>query len=337
MRETWLFIGLLVLGVVILFPVVMFILWALVSMAPKRYELCPSCGQRRLHLVRLLRGRLRGWGYFLCESCGARYKQPRGVGFEIASGEEWTLMVDPGTLFRPKAAKGESGGEPVTPPVKESTTTNLNPELRFPKPPFQIDPACENLWSQGDSVSSYLDQIRRWRLAVLAFIENSGEKPVREKSGLTERAQKELATFLASRWTPGMTDYATLSPYNFPVSALEGARNPTVQSLLEVLRWRAGVDNYLIDAIDFVTPWLDIDECDAIGKFLDPVGQEKLCHCCLTELAPEQRHSGEHVCMFTSHVQAKWPPTPPIFAKRAKEARIQESETGTDRLPPPAP
>ena len=47
---------------------------------------------------------------------------------------------------------------------------NLNSELRFPKPPFRIDPSSVNLLSQSNSVSSYLDQIRLWRLAVLAFL-----------------------------------------------------------------------------------------------------------------------------------------------------------------------
>ena len=245
-------------------------------------------------------------------------------------------MVDPATLFRPRAAKGESGAEPATPPVGGWIMHNLNSELRFPKPPFR-DPSARDSLSLDNAVSSYLDQIRSWRLAVLRFIDNSGGKPAREAAGLTERAQKELATFLASDWTPGMTDYAAQSLYNFPASALQGARNTTVESLLDVLRWRAGVNNYLIDAIDFITPWLDIGECAAIGKFLNPVGKEKLCGLCLTELTPEQRHSGEHDCMLTSHVQAKWPPTPPIFAKWAKEARTQESENETDRLPPPAP
>ena len=94
MSKTWFFIGLLVAGVAILFPVVMFILLALVSIDRKSRELCPSCGQRQLHLVRLVRGRPRDWRYFLCESCGARYKQPGRGDFEIASGKEWVVCVE---------------------------------------------------------------------------------------------------------------------------------------------------------------------------------------------------------------------------------------------------
>ena len=218
---------------------------------------------------------------------------------------------------------------------------NLNSELRFPKPPFRIDPSSVNLLSQSNSVSSYLDQIRLWRLAVLAFLDNPGGKPAREAEAVTERAQQWLATFLASHWTQGMTNYATQSPYNlspFPASALEAVSNPTMESVLEVLRWRAAVTDCLCDICDVIgEPDLDMDECYAIGKFLDPVGQEKLCIFCLTEFAPEQRHSDEHDCMLTSHVRAKWPPTPPAFARWAAQARTQESETGTDRLPPPAP
>ena len=218
---------------------------------------------------------------------------------------------------------------------------NLNSELRFPKPPFRIDPSSENLWSQGNSVSSYLDQIRLWRLAVLAFIDNPSGKPVPEREGLTERAQKALATFLASHWTPGMTNYATQSPYNispFPASALEAVSNSTMESVFEVLRWRAAVVDYVSDVYDVIgDPFLNLFECIAIAEFLNPAGKEQLCGFCLTAFAPEQLDPDGHDCMFTSHVRAKWPPTPPIFAKWAREARTQEPETGTDRLPPPAP
>ena len=102
MSETWLIIGLFVLGVAILFPVVMLVLSALISIDRKRRELCPSCGQRRLRHVRLVRGRPRAWSYFLCESCGASYKRTGRGDFEIASAEEWALLVDPGTLFVPR-------------------------------------------------------------------------------------------------------------------------------------------------------------------------------------------------------------------------------------------
>ena len=109
---TSLIIGLFVLGVVILFPVAMLILSALISIDRRERELCPSCGQLRLHHVRLVRARPRALRYFLCESCGARYKRHGRGDFEIASGEEWALLVDPGTLFVPRdTAKSESGAE----------------------------------------------------------------------------------------------------------------------------------------------------------------------------------------------------------------------------------
>ena len=84
---------------------------------------------------------------------------------------------------------------------------NLNSELHFPKPPFRVDSSFVDLLPQA--VSSYLDQIRSWRLAVLEFIDGSSGKPAPAIDGLTERAQQALATFLASHWTQGMTDYAT--------------------------------------------------------------------------------------------------------------------------------
>ena len=215
---------------------------------------------------------------------------------------------------------------------------HLNSELRFPKPPFRSDPSAVDLLPEA--VSSYLDQIRSWRLAVLDFIDGSSGNPALESNCLTERAQKALATFLASRWTQGMTDYATQSPYNinpFPAHTLEAGANPTMESVFEVLRWRAGVVDYLSD-VSFVLgePFLEIDECCAIGDFLDPVGKEQLCCFCLTEFASEQLDSGGHDCMLTSHVRAKWPPMPPSLARWAKEARTPASESGTDRPSQPA-
>ena len=211
---------------------------------------------------------------------------------------------------------------------------NLNSELRFPKPPFRIDPSPVDLLPQA--VSSYLDQVRSWRQAVVEFIGGSSGKPAPETDGLTERAQKALATFLADRWTEGMTDYVSQSPYNispFPASALEGASNPPMESVFEILQWRAAVVDYLSDVWDVIgDPFLDIDECGAIDKFLRPVSKVRLCSFCLTEFASGQLDSG-HDCMLTSHVRAKWPPMPPAFARWAKHAGDLPATTSTD-LPP---
>ena len=214
--------------------------------------------------------------------------------------------------------------------------TDLNSELRFPKPPFRIDSSCLDLLPEEHAASSYLDQIRSWRSAVLAFIEKSGGKLAPELGNLTERAQTALATFLASDWTPEMTAYAARSPYNisaFPASALQAVSNPTMESVSEVLRWRAGVVDYLSDVYDVIgEPLLDLDECIAMNQFLRPAGNEKLCLFCLTELTSEQLNSGQHDCMLISHVRAKWPPMPPSFARWAEKAGTpQVAETPNRR------
>lgn len=341
MSETWLIIGLFVLGVVVLFPVVMFVLGALLSIDSKKREPCPSCGQRRLRFVRLVRGRPRDLSFFLCESCGARHKQHCGGDFEIVSEEEWALLVDPGTLFLPRdTARAEACAELVAPFAKDPPMLKLNSELRFPKPPFRMDPSSVNPLSQDNAVSSYLDQIRLWRLAVLSFIDNSRGKPPAEGDGLTDRAQQALATFLASHWTQGMTNYARQSPYNiapFPASALEAVSNATMESVLDVLRWRASVVDYLDDVYDVIgETFLNLFECIAIDELLNPACEEQLCSFCLTAFAAEQLDPDGHDCILVGHARAKWPPTAPIFAKWAKKARTQESKSKTDRLLPPA-
>ena len=206
----------------------------------------------------------------------------------------------------------------------------MNPELRFPKPPFRIDTSVVGPLPPDNAVSSYLDQIRSWRSAVLTFIDKPGEKLAPDAEGLTERAQKALATFLASNWSPGMTDYAAQSPYNisaFPASALETVANPTTEPVLDVLRWRAGLVDYLSDVWDVIgEPFLELEECGAIGSFLDPVEKEQLCYLCLSEFRPEQRDPGRHDCLLTRHVRAKWPAMPPVFAKWAEEARTPATE-----------
>lgn len=175
----------------------------------------------------------------------------------------------------------------------------------------------------AQEVSAYLAQVRSWRLAVLEFIDGSSGKSLPGKDGLTERVRNVLATFLASAWTQQMTAYANKSPYNisaFPAETLEARVKPAVEAMFEVLRWRASVVDYLSDVWDVIgEPFLDIEECNTITEFLDPVGEAELCMFCL------QVVSGKHDCMLTSHVRAKWPPIPPNFAKWAKEAGNEPS------------
>jgi hypothetical protein len=59
--------------------------------------------------------------------------------------------------------------------------------------------------------------------------------------------------------------------------------------MFEVLRWRAAVQDCLSDIWDVIgDPYLDFDECMAIGQFLQPAAPNEVCRFCLTEFAPEK-------------------------------------------------
>src|SRR6266446_4324310 len=193
----------------------------------------------------------------------------------------------------------------------------LHTELRFPKPPFRIDRYLVELPPPDHALASYLDQIRVWRSTVLEFLDKSGGGPVPEVEGLARRARMTLATFLASSWTQGVTQNAAQSPYNtraFPGTALEAVSHPNVDLVLAVLRWRAGVVDYLSDIWDVIgEPELDVDECGAIEQFLRPAYEERMCPFCLTEFPSDKLHPDQHGCLLLGHVRAKWPPMPPQF------------------------
>ena len=197
----------------------------------------------------------------------------------------------------------------------------LHAELRFPKPPFRIDRYLVELPPPDHALASYLDQIRKWRLTMLEFLEKSGGRPVPEVEGLSERARMTLATFLASSWTQEVTQYAVRSPYNiraFPGTALEAVSHPKVDLVLEVLRWRAGVADYLSDVWDVMgEPELELDECLAISRFLDPASGARICRVCLTEFAPDKLNVYDHSCLLLAHVKAKWPVVPKFERRKA--------------------
>ena len=145
----------------------------------------------------------------------------------------------------------------------------LSPELHFPKPPFRIDRTCTE--QPAPVLADYLGEIRSWRLRVLEFLAQPGGAADPKNKGLTERAKMALVTFLAGHWASGMAAYAAQSPYNispFPTNAVEALASPTMEPVLEVLRWQAGVNDYLGD-VCFVMgePALELDECMALGEF----------------------------------------------------------------------
>jgi hypothetical protein len=82
------------------------------------------------------------------------------------------------------------------------------------------------------------------------------------------------------------------------------------------------MEDYLHDIWDVIgDPFLDLDECNAIGQFLYPAGTEDLCCFCLTEIAPDKLNVSDHDCFFLEHVRAKWPAPPPSFRRWMTEAK----------------
>ncbi|MFA6543883.1 MAG: hypothetical protein WCS99_05635 [Limisphaerales bacterium] len=64
----------------------------------RQRRVCPTCGRRALRRVQWILATViidghrapDSWTYFLCESCGARFKQHLGRDLEIPTEAEWT-------------------------------------------------------------------------------------------------------------------------------------------------------------------------------------------------------------------------------------------------------
>ena len=213
----------------------------------------------------------------------------------------------------------------VTASSSDPTMNELPTELRFPNPPFRLAQSVLDDPPPGEVLSNYLGEIRQWRSAVLAFLEEPEVKRAATIEGLSERASEALATCLSSQWPENMSAWAKQSPYNlnpFPAPALEAVSPPSLALVLDVLRWRACVMDMLSDIWDVIgEPWLDLDECMAMEQFLYPVGDRRCCAFCLTEFASDQMHVDQHQCLILSHVRAKWPEFPPAMKRWAGEAR----------------
>ena len=220
--------------------------------------------------------------------------------------------------------------------------STLPEQFHFPQPPFRIDRSLADSPPSDVAVASYLHEVSLWRSAVLELTDDSIAASASEANWLSKRARDALATFLASSWSEHMRQWAVQTPYNwiaFPEHALEAGRGAIVDAVLEVLRWRADMVDCLSDMWNvFGDPELDIEECTAIGQFLDPqaTGASRVCELCLTEFEPAELHPDTHQCLLLTHVRVKWPPMPPSFVRWAKEARTQAFEAGVDRSPSPA-
>ena len=173
-------------------------------------------------------------------------------------------------------------------------------------------------------VSDYLRQIRAWRTAVLELLSSTSGRFASDLDPLSERTREWLERLLADNWPDGLRQWALHSPYNlnpFPARALEGEVTSALDTALEVLRWRAGVEDFLSDIWDVVCePLLDLDECGAIGAFLRPSSNESLCHLCLTAFTRDELNVARHGCLVLAHVRAKWPPMPGKFVQWSREA-----------------
>jgi len=196
------------------------------------------------------------------------------------------------------------------------------------KPGHLSDRALQTLESPA---TGYLDDIRKWRQRVLDFVSPNGAGPQTKPGHLSDRGCMALTTFLTVGWSEHMTRWAVQSPYNvsaFPASALEASSVSAVELTLELLRWRAGMHDYLDDIWDVIgEPELDWEECNAIREFLRPIAGEQVCRLCLTEFTAGKLQPDEHQCLILAHVRAKWPSVPPAilrFADASPSSRANE-------------
>jgi len=209
------------------------------------------------------------------------------------------------------AGKGKRYLKMVSRQRPKTAGSALPRNLRFPQPPFRIDHSLIKNPIEAE-LTEYLEQVAAWRRFVLAFLQTSDSENL---SGFSLRARSKLIEFLRPEWSAEMQGHVTRSPYNicaFPLDALSVPRN-TLESVLDVLRWRAGLVDYLADVWDVIgEPELDMDECSGLAEFLTPV-TESVCSYCLTYFDPEltmddtPNNPYQHECLLVGHAHAKWP------------------------------
>jgi hypothetical protein len=156
---------------------------------------------------------------------------------------------------------------------------------------------------------SYLSECSQWRDRLQTWL-HSGDFAPASKVLTSRRAALYLYHFLKPAWTEPELEAGLRSPYSvapFPIDALEGPLDPR-ESVLEILRWRAGFVDWISDIWDVAgEPELDLFECRAIERFLTPADVQNPCIFCLKPLAEdESRHYGSE-CPLLLHVRAKWP------------------------------
>jgi hypothetical protein len=200
---------------------------------------------------------------------------------------------------------------------------DLQALLHFPKPPFRIDQSLAISPPPGTTIATYLQQIRAWRSAVVQFLDTMKLGAALDADGLSTRAQLALATYLEIKRPEQISRYAPSNITAFPAQALERVETPNLEDVMEVLRWRGAVKDYLafcdlpdLDAIgEFLSP-----ACGEIGQFLSPACAESVCDFCLTEIAPGTRNVYEHNCLILDYIRPNWPAPPPSFQRWMTEA-----------------
>ena len=192
------------------------------------------------------------------------------------------------------------------------TPRYLVDQLSFPAPPARID----RTWREAPFLPSvaieYLAEIRRWRARLLEVLADE-RSAIEGTPGLTRRARTHLELLLATEWDSGTLKWAGGSAYNigpFPtVPSLAHVDDPMFV-VMEVLRWRAALADYLSDVWDVLgKPPLEQGECRAMAAFLQLARMEGRCVFCLSEFPAPRIAPEDHACVMLGHVRAKWPPS----------------------------
>ncbi len=192
-----------------------------------------------------------------------------------------------------------------------NTSRYLADELCFPTPPARIDRSWREAPFSPAVAAEYLSEIHRWRSRLVAAL--AGEGPATADSeGLTRRARSHLALLLGTEWDAATLRWVAASGYNitpFPAASSPAHADDPMTGVMEALRWRAAIADYLSDVWDVLgTPVLELGECRAMSVFLQPVRMEGRCVFCLSEFDPSRVAPEDHGCVMLSHVRAKWPP-----------------------------
>ena len=186
------------------------------------------------------------------------------------------------------------------------TSRFLVDQLSFPAPPARVDRTWKEAPFSPPVATEYLAEIRRWRARLLEVLADEGSV-IDGSPGLTRRARGHLVLLLSTEWDAGTLKWATDSSYHiapFPALPSLGHPDDPMSSVMEVLRWRAAVADYLSDVWDVLgKPALELEECRALGALLQPIRMEGRCVFCLSEFGARRIAPEDHGCVMLGHVR----------------------------------